>query len=173
MFGKFIGTVKAEWIDPDRNMSLLDDFIYVDPDERQWLAPKGAIINGASIPRIFWSIIGSPFTGEYRNASVVHDVACRSPYPAAWQAVHRMFYWACRCGGVHQKRAKIMYAAVYHFGPRWVFDKESLAALELLRRRASETHENFKRLEAFIESTDPELQAVDDFPLSEDIPSGN
>src|SRR5712692_9140850 len=30
----------------------------------------------ASIPRAFWSVIGGPLEGQYRNASVFHDVAC-------------------------------------------------------------------------------------------------
>jgi Protein of unknown function (DUF1353) len=55
---------------------------------------------------------------EYRNASVVHDVACDTrDHP--WQDVHRMFYEACRAGGVGEQKAKLVYAAVYHFGPKW------------------------------------------------------
>ena len=30
-----------------------------------------------------------------------------------------MFYEACRCGGVPEYKAKVLYAAVYHFGPKW------------------------------------------------------
>ncbi len=30
-----------------------------------------------------------------------------------------MFHEACRCGGVPERKAKIIFAAVYHFGPRW------------------------------------------------------
>ena len=30
-----------------------------------------------------------------------------------------MFYEACRCGGVPELQAKVLYAAVYHFGPSW------------------------------------------------------
>ena len=46
------------------------------------------------------------------------DVACveRS---RPWRDVHRMFYEACRCGGVAAVTAKMMYYAVFHFGPRW------------------------------------------------------
>lgn len=35
-------------------------------------APAGTISNGASIPKAFWSIVGSPFD-EYLNESVIHD----------------------------------------------------------------------------------------------------
>ena len=37
-----------------------------------------------------------------------------------------MFYNACLCGGVEPLKAKTLYAAVYHFGPRW-----ELRAIEL------------------------------------------
>jgi hypothetical protein len=99
-------------------MTLREDFAYIDSMGRRWLAPTGTVVDGASIPRLFWTVIGSPFAGKYRNASVVHDIECdemRQP----WQEVHRMFYEACRCGGVDEAQAKTMYYAVYHFGPRW------------------------------------------------------
>jgi hypothetical protein len=37
------------------------------------VVPPGFIWDGASIPRWAWSLIGSPFTGEYQQASLVHD----------------------------------------------------------------------------------------------------
>ena len=42
---------------------------------------------------------GGPLDGPYRNASIVHDVACVS-MTDPWDDVHFMFYEACRCGGV-------------------------------------------------------------------------
>jgi hypothetical protein len=92
-FGHFEGKVKTEWIEADRKMQLLEDFGYVDGKGERWPAPKGSIIDGASIPQVLWTVAGSPYTGEYRNASVVHDVACvKRDRP--WQDVHRMFYEA-------------------------------------------------------------------------------
>ena len=35
--------------------------------------PAGFVSDGASIPKIAWSIVGGPWTGKYRNAAVVHD----------------------------------------------------------------------------------------------------
>jgi hypothetical protein len=32
------------------------------------------IFDGASIPRIFWTLVGSPFTGSYARAAFVHDI---------------------------------------------------------------------------------------------------
>lgn len=117
-FGRFEGRVVATWDDDGRNMTLIEDFAYVDPAQKRWDAPKHSVVNGASIPQTFWSLIGGPFEGQYRNASVVHDVYCVS-MSEPWEDVHRMFYHACRCGGVGEGKAKLLYFAVYHYGPRW------------------------------------------------------
>jgi len=117
-WGRFEGQVVARWESDGRSMTLVEPFAYVDPRATRWPAPAGAVVNGASIPRAFWSLIGGPFSGEFRDASVVHDVACETR-DRPWQAVHTMFYEACRCGGVGTVKAKTMYYAVYHFGPRW------------------------------------------------------
>ena len=75
-FGRFEGEVVAVWDSSGRNMTLREDFAYIDSMERRWLAPTGTVVDGASIPRLFWTVIGSPFAGKYRNASVVHDIEC-------------------------------------------------------------------------------------------------
>ena len=119
--GKFEGVVVAKWLQHsgnDRDMELLEDFVYVDPDGKRWLAPSGSVVNGASIPEPLWNIIGSPFVGDYRRASVIHDVACvekEEPH----KAVHLMFYHAMRADQVGWVQANIMYQAVKRFGPRW------------------------------------------------------
>ena len=119
-FGKFIGPVQTEWLGngEGRKMKLLADFKYVDPTNSEWLAPKDAVIDGASIPKAFWSFIGGPFEDLYRDASVIHDVACDDK-SRPWELVHENFYLGMRCSGVGLVKAKIMYAAVYYFGPRW------------------------------------------------------
>ncbi len=35
--------------------------------------PIGFITDGASIPKIAWSLIGSPWSGRYSRAAVIHD----------------------------------------------------------------------------------------------------
>ncbi len=37
------------------------------------LVPKDFVTDGATIPRFLWSIIGSPFTGLYKKAVLIHD----------------------------------------------------------------------------------------------------
>ena len=92
-------------------MKLLRDFCYVDHQDRKWLAPKDSIVDGASIPRSLWSSIGSPYTDDYRRASIVHDVACRTPNVSRKEA-DEMFYYACIAGGCTPQRAAVLYAGV-------------------------------------------------------------
>jgi hypothetical protein len=101
-----------------RSFSLARDFDYIDQNKKQWHAPTGLIVDGASIPFPFWSIIGGPFEGLYREASVLHDGGCCAQMQR-WQDVHQMFYNAMRCSGVDWTTAKTMYYAVRVFGPRW------------------------------------------------------
>lgn len=138
---RFEGRVVAEWLENGREMKLLEDFAYHDTAGVVWKATRGSIVNGASIPRPLWSIIGGPFEGRYRNASVVHDVACGLK-AQPWQAAHRMFFHASRKGGAGEIRAKIMYAAVYHFGPRWGSDTGA---------RRLESDEDLMRMRQYIE----------------------
>ena len=113
------GNVKAEWLPDGRTMKLLETFRYIDANGVTWTAPKDAVVDGASIPQEFWTFIGGPFEGKYRNASVCHDVAC-DERKHSWQDVHHMFYNAMRCSGVEDAEAKTMFWAVWNFGPKWV-----------------------------------------------------
>lgn len=113
--GSFSGNPKTEWLvddaSPDRDMSLLADFSFTDPDGKVWPAPKGSKINGASIPQPLWSTVGSPYTDDYRRASVVHDVACNTP-GVPRKAADVMFFHACLAGGCGPLQARILYAGV-------------------------------------------------------------
>lgn len=122
-FGSFIGDVVAKWNGDGRTMTLVEPFAYLDPAGVRWDAPKGATVDGASIPQFAWSIIGGPFEGKYRPSSVIHDVACVER-KRPWEAVHQTFYTGILASGVSAAKAKIMYAAVYHFGPRWSVQQE-------------------------------------------------
>jgi hypothetical protein len=113
-YGNFSGDPKAEWLSqsgPDRDMRLLEDFWYVDPAGKKWMAPSGSVVNGASIPEALWSSVGSPYTGDYRRASIVHDVACDDASVNREKA-DEMFYTACLCGGCSVLQAKLLYAGV-------------------------------------------------------------
>ena len=106
-------------VPPDgRSFSLIKDFKYVDQFAVSWLAPARLITDGATIPTPFWSVIGGPFEGLYREAAVVHDAGCCGQIKP-WQNVHRMFFNGMRCSGVDWLKAKTMFFAVWLGGPRW------------------------------------------------------
>lgn len=117
-YGHYEGNVVAEWLPDGRQMRLASPLTYISSSGVVWKAPEGAVIDGASIPKFAWSIIGGPFEGKYRNASVIHDVACKEK-TRTWRAAHKVFYTGMLASGVDMTLAKIMYGAVYHFGPRW------------------------------------------------------
>lgn len=116
--GEYSGTVKAEWLTKTREMRLLEAFAFKGPNCKVWSVPKDAIVDGASIPQIFWTVIGGPFEGRYRDASVLHDYYCKvKTEPSA--DVHEMFYYAMLANGVDSTKARIMFYAVSWFGPQW------------------------------------------------------
>lgn len=115
MYGSFSGNPKTEWLPDNRDMRLLEDFSFTDPDGRVWLAPEGAIINGASIPALVWDSVGSPYVGDYRRASIVHDVACDTSDMGAFPSrkdADVMFFHACRAGGCSSLKARVLYIGV-------------------------------------------------------------
>ncbi|WP_288933860.1 DUF1353 domain-containing protein [uncultured Sphingomonas sp.] len=101
-----------------RHVRLVQPFTFVDATGLRWDVPAGTMVDGASIPQPFWSLIGGPFEGKYRDASIIHDRYCVTK-DRPWQKVHRMFYEAMLVSGVEPMKAKLMYYAVYRFGPRW------------------------------------------------------
>jgi hypothetical protein len=114
----FSNRVETEWLSDGRSMRLLSDLTFRDPRCRDWTAPEGSMVDGASIPRFFWRAIGSPFVGRYRRASVLHDVYCQTQSCPS-TLVHRMFREAMRADGVGRVRAWLMWLAVQCFGPRF------------------------------------------------------
>ncbi|MGF6331135.1 hypothetical protein ABH909_004013 [Pseudomonas sp. BS3782 TE3695] len=114
-YGYFSGNPKTEWLvdetGADRDMKLLEDFFYTDPNNRIWPALMDSVVNGASIPAALWSTVGSPYTGDYRRASIVHDVACDSPIVVRKDA-DVMFFYACLAGGCGLLQGRTLYAGV-------------------------------------------------------------
>lgn len=117
---------------PDRTMTTLRDFWFEDPDKVRWDAPASTRTDGASIPRPFWTLVGSPFTGNYRRAAIVHDVACvrAGNDHTKRRAADRMFYHGCRSGGCSIRDSIILYVGVrigawIGFAPQWAVSRSS------------------------------------------------
>ena len=116
--GEFSGEPESIWLTEDgtqdRSMKILREFTFHDPSAKKWSAPAGSVVDGASIPRALWTIVGSPYTGDYRRASVVHDVACveAGGDKKKRRAADRMFFHACRAGGCSIWQSVVLYLGV-------------------------------------------------------------
>ena len=107
-------TIKGE----SRKMELVDDLFFTDQHGTTWHAPAGSIVDGASIPRAFWRLIGGPWSGLYKRASIIHDVYCQTK-EKTHKSVHNMFKEAMIVDGVGSWKAWWMFKAVQQFGPKW------------------------------------------------------
>lgn len=105
--GEFSGEPRAVWLTQDgtedRKMRLIEKFWFRDPKGRLWKADENDKVDGASIPRALWTLVGSPYTGDYRRASIVHDRAC---VDAGSDAAKR------RAGGCSIWQATLLYIGV-------------------------------------------------------------
>ncbi|MEP6937271.1 MAG: DUF1353 domain-containing protein [Chthoniobacterales bacterium] len=150
-------------------MVLLSEMRYSDPKGQVWVAPAGAKVDGASIPRAFWSFMGGPFEGRYRAASVLHDVAYDDK-SRPWQECDRMFYNAMRCSGVSAAEAKTMYYALYRFGRHWKFAARKAEPVAVLsseidegnaRRATAVDPEEVSAIQQWIRENDPSLSQIE------------
>lgn len=166
----FYGDILLKPLDGEK-MELVQKFGMVDKAGRQWEAPAGYKTDGASIPRALWTVVGSPFTGKYLKASVLHDFYCDLK-SRSWQDVHQLFYDAMIADGVGPTQAKIMYAAVYRFGPRWVVDKffncppglrcgsRSPSYVDFIKLQPKTDVEEMEKLKALIADKDMSLEEI-------------
>jgi hypothetical protein len=167
-WGYYSGYVEARWENDGRNMTLLRELRYTDPQGVVWIAPAGSEVDGASIPRSLWSIMGGPFEGKYRNASVLHDVAY-DQHNRPWQDCDRMFYNAMRCSGVGPVEAKTMYYSLYKFGRHWKAPRaepvkvggEMVARAEEVRRAIPVNPGQINETRDWIRNADPSLEQIE------------
>jgi hypothetical protein len=151
-------------------MRLLERFSFRDPANKDWHAKADAVIDGASIPRPLWTLVGSPFTGDYRRASIVHDVACQEAGSdkAKRRAADRMYFHACRAGGCSAWEATIQYlgvrvGAAWPFTNEWLVDDASTRLNGRITRHASEVRmeADFQRIAELVlsggETDDPDV----------------
>jgi hypothetical protein len=119
--GCFVGTLHLSPNPEDSATKILDeDLFYVDSDGLVWKAGKGDVTDGASIPALFQPIVGGPWEDDYLPAAVMHDHYCDDKHRVrTWRATDRMFYQAMIVNHTDIMKAKLMYYAVYSFGPHW------------------------------------------------------
>lgn len=115
---RYLGKLILEPMSNGRLMRLREQFAFIDGQGREWAVPRYAVVDGASIPRVFWSIVGGPWEGTYRDASVIHDWFC-AVRTMPWKDTHRMFYEAMLTSNVDPQQARLMFLAVRFAGPTW------------------------------------------------------
>jgi hypothetical protein len=161
--GYFVGQPETVWLEDGESMMLLRDYSYIDPKLTEWMAKRGARIDGASIPRVFWSY-ADPYRGKYRNASVVHDYYCVTRERAD-ASTHFMFYQAMMASGVAPLKAKFFYYAVKHFGPKWGYYNNDVkqGGQKAPRTRVKDAvkPELVGRIADYIAKRDPSIKEID------------
>ena len=103
--------------DPDHKL-LAADFGYVDAKGVGWQTNKETKTDGASIPPLLRPFVGSPWEDGYIRAAVIHDWYC-DRHVRTWKETHRVFYDAMLASGLQKPKAKLLFYAVYAFGPCW------------------------------------------------------
>jgi len=101
-----------------RTFRLTEDFT-VKINGTTYLVPKGFVSDGASVPRIFWSII--PRDGVYTPAAVMHDWLYKAGVMSKKDA-DIIFYKIMRECEVPLWKRRAMYCAVKWFGG-WAWRK--------------------------------------------------
>ena len=159
-FGKFIGKFVAEFSEQGggRKVTLMEPYGFIDPYGKEWNVPTGYETDGASVPSALWALY-PPFTGNYRSAAVIHDYYCDNK-ERDWQDTHKVFYFAMRAAHVDETTAKVMYSAVYLFGPRWGPGTEPGRHAAQLVATAEQQEKVIKDLQTLVAKDNPDLDAL-------------
>ncbi len=111
----FSGSFEFRWLSEPQNkhrmMELLSPVSFTDKKGKVWSVPANWKIDGASIPQVFWTVAGSPFDGNYRRASVIHDHYCDVDTEFT-KDTHDMFKEASLFDGVSFAKATAMRIAI-------------------------------------------------------------
>ena len=83
--------------------------------------PVGFVSDGATIPRFAWPIIGSPLTGKYRAAAILHDFLYYSARYSR-KRCDEIFLEAMTVLKVNKVKRTIIFWAV-RFGAKWSWNK--------------------------------------------------
>ncbi len=118
--GSFQGRVVVEWLDDPfvPTMRLIEPFAYQQASGEAWKVPQGHVIKGRGMPPLFRHLIGQPFYGGFRKASIIYDHATQE-MRQPWDHAQRMFLEASMVEGVHESEAKAMYLLLRAQGSRW------------------------------------------------------
>jgi Protein of unknown function (DUF1353). len=164
-WGYYSGQVEARWENDGRHMTLLSELRYTDPEGILWIAPAGSVVDGASIPRVLWSLMGGPFEENIATPlSCTMSLTTEKTRP--WKLCDRMFYNAMRCSGVAATEAKTMYYALYRHGRHWKRPRflpgAAVAEDEVVPRAiAVDEQEDIAATRDWIENAKPSLTQIE------------
>lgn len=108
---------------PEKDLiEITEDYVFHYKSNNYWI-PKGFRFDGASIPRAFWSIIGSPFHPDYIEAALVHDW-CFATWCLNFKETNAVFKRNLKNAGVGYIRRILMWSAVNTVGYYFYRKKE-------------------------------------------------
>lgn len=111
-----------------RKYELLHDYFVVvvvdDGHKETIVVPQGFTHDGASVPRLAWTLSGLTPDGPIRAAALLHDYAYRLKgvlfsVPTKRKDADKLFLDLMRAAGVSKYRSWMAYRFVRLFGPRW------------------------------------------------------
>lgn len=110
----FVNNLKVEKVG-DQTYLLLEDLVY-ENDFATFTFKQGFDFDAISIPKAFWSLIDSPFTGKAVRAATGHDVLYSCEHNNDRKFCDDMFLEMMLTDGVSKVKAYAMYYAVRSFG---------------------------------------------------------
>jgi hypothetical protein len=111
--------IKTKWpVHSRKYVKLLTDLTYIDDEGVKWHVPAPYLTDGASIPGIFWSIVGQPLSPETIECAIIHDYYCEMKTRPS-KRVHEVFCESLKSMRVPLWKRTLMCRAVKWFGPKW------------------------------------------------------
>lgn len=155
---------------------LVDEELrFIDSMGTAWIAPKGTLSDGASVPRLALWLDDERFSPHLLKAAVIHDAYCSGENASRakdqymrrpWREVHRMFHEALVADGTPPQEAKILFAAVWLSGPRWddtahdlsqIPEEVLLSEFAACKRWIEESKPDAARIEAWLNQREASL----------------
>ena len=92
----------------------------------RFVIPKGYCYDGASIPRLFWRVIGSNTDNRFLIPALIHDVLCENHnyVNSDRNFSSRVFRALLISSGVNKFKAQMMYLSVDNFQRLCGWDEE-------------------------------------------------
>lgn len=114
---------RSRWLGDKWLYELVDPYVYEDADGISILVPSGFRHDGASVPRLAYTISGLTPDGLIRAAALVHDFLYRfkgrvEPISTRRQA-DALFVKIMRASGIRETQIWLAWLAVRIGGPRW------------------------------------------------------